>query len=79
MSRSRKKPYLTDQQTNGSDRVRLAKRRANRRVRAADKRAVRGDVTAEVADGKAFRKESCSWDIRDFSIHAPELAKARRK
>jgi hypothetical protein len=77
MSRSvRKQPYVTDQQTNRSGRASLAKRQANRRVRAANKLAER-QVAEGPADGSAFRKESCSWSIRDWSFYDP--ARGRRK
>jgi hypothetical protein len=79
MSRSKKKPYITDQQNNGSNRVRLAKRRAARKVRAEQKKEVRGDEGAELANGKAYRKASCSWDIRDYASHCPDVKKAWRK
>jgi len=69
MSRSRKKPYFTDQQ-NGS--TKFPKRKANR--------AVRNKPEDEAPqNGKAYRKESNSWDIRDFSFRCPELKKAYRK
>lgn len=69
MSRSYRKPYLTDQQTNRTGRVPLAKRKANRAVRKAK----------DVADGKAYRKESNPWDIRDWSFYDPKNPKAHRK
>lgn len=57
MSRSyRKNAVVTDQQS-GSARVRQAKRLANRAVRVSD----------DVPSGKAYRKYSCSYDIRDWS------------
>jgi hypothetical protein len=69
MSRSKKAPYYTDQQTSTSGRSKQAKREANRRVR----------KTEEVADGKAYRKVSNPWDIRDWSFHCPDDPKAYRK
>lgn len=50
MSRSWKKPYVTDQQTNRSGRSKQEKRKANHKVRHAE----------EVPDGKAYRKFSCT-------------------
>lgn len=80
MSRSLKKPYYTDQQRGGGGskrRSKLAKRRANRAIRVASKKALE-DETSDGADGKAYRKESCSWNIRDWSFYSKE-PKARRK
>ncbi len=67
MSRSRRKPYQTDQQRNSGSVE--SKRLANRRVR----------VAKDIESGKAYRKVSNSWDIRDFSFHAPDDKKAYRK
>ncbi len=67
MSRSKRKPYYTDQQR--SSVTAQSKRQANRRVRA----------SKEVASGKAYRKVSNSWGIRDYSFHCPEDKKAYRK
>lgn len=66
MSRSRRKPYITDQQhSNGTS---WKKRKANKAVR-----------KSEVSDGKNYRKVSDSWDIRDWSFYVPEDPKAKRK
>lgn len=74
MSRSKKKPYYTDQQ---SGCTKKAKRTANRKVRAALKKATK-DAVEQPADGKAYRKVSNSWNIRDWSFRSKE-PKARRK
>jgi hypothetical protein len=79
MSRSTKKPYYTDQQSSGRGSAKIAKRNANQVVRSADKKACEEDPKAETANGKAYRKESCSWDIRDWSFHSPKDKKAYRK
>lgn len=95
MSRSRKKPYITDQ-NRGKPQRGKAKRAANHTVRqtAAElkellkqlpkgKLEVDHDAIAEeaykIANGKAYRKESCSWSIRDWSSHCPKDKKAYRK
>lgn len=65
MSRSTRKPYFKDS-TPG------AKRQANKRVRKSKK----GE---ELADGGSYKKEYCSYDISDYSFHAPENKKAGRK
>lgn len=69
MSRSYRKPFITDQQ---KGKTRWPKRRANRSIR---------DLTFDDTpqNGKAYRKESNSYDIRDFSFFAPESRKARNK
>lgn len=67
MSRSRKKPYITDQQKGG--RSRPAKRQAARAVR---------QTEDTPANGRAYRKEFCSWNIRDWSFYSRD-PKARRK
>lgn len=69
MSRSRKAPYFTDQQRSKNGRSVWSKRRANRAVRASK---------AAPANGKAYRKFSSSWDIRDWSFYSTD-PKARRK
>lgn len=85
MSRSYKKPFITDQQASRKpDKSRAsasvnAKRSANQAVRRANKKACKEDPKAELADGKAYRKESCSWNIRDYSFHCPKDPKAKRK
>lgn len=70
MSRSRRKPYFTDQQH--SPYSKLNKRIASRVVR---------DLPQDEAphSGKAYRKYSNSWDIRDWAFHAPKDKKAYRK
>ncbi len=65
MSRSiRKRPYVTQQQ---SGPTKWAKRQATRRVR--DKE--------EVANGAAYKKVSCSWDICDWAFYDPKQAKRK--
>lgn len=68
MSRSTKKPYITDQ-NRGKPNHGFAKRKAAQAVRNSD----------EVPSGKAYRKFSDSWGIRDWSFHDPKNPKARRK
>jgi hypothetical protein len=63
MTRSTKKPYFTDTPHD------TAKKQANRKVRKAK----------DVPSGASFKKESCSYDIRDWSFHAPKDKKAHRK
>lgn len=66
MSRSFKKPYHTDQ--------------ANKFVKRLASRAVRNlDENEAPQNGKSYRKEFCSYDIRDWSFHAPNDKKAYRK
>lgn len=79
MSRSTKKPYYTDQQKNRPPKGLTSKGRANRQVRAANKKAVLGEIAEEVRSGKAYRRISESWDIRDYSFHCPKDKKASRK
>ena len=67
MSRSYKKPYITEQ-NKGHPKRGTDKRIAARAVRSSD----------EVPNGKAYRKFSNSWDIRDWSFYS-EDHKARRK
>ncbi len=83
MSRSKKKPYITDQQTSrkphaGPSRAVWAKRYANKVVRRKTKEALK-DEAAGVSNGKSYRKASCSWNIRDYSMYRPKDPKARRK
>jgi hypothetical protein len=78
MSRSRKKPYITDQNS-GKPQYGLAKRFANRKVRRENKKAVEGDEAAELHSGNEYKKVSESWDIRDWSFHLPKDKKAFRK
>lgn len=69
MSRSYRKPYLTDQQRG---RTREVKRKANR--------AIRNKPEDEApANGKQYRKEYESWNIRDYSFPDPKNKKAYRK
>jgi hypothetical protein len=77
MSRSRKRPYLTDQQSGGYW-LKQAKRGANRAVRQAMKAAAK-DAKFDLADGKSYRKLYSSYDIRDWSFHCPKDRKAYRK
>lgn len=84
MSRSFKKPYITDQQqSRGSkstaSRSVQAKREANRAVRQANKKACAESEKDKLADGKQYRKEYCSWSIRDWSFHNPKDQKSFRK
>ena len=84
MSRSRKQPYVTDQQSSRGSKSRAsrsvqAKRDANRAVRAANKKACQEVESEEIADGKQYRKASCSWNIRDWSFYSPKTPKAHRK
>jgi hypothetical protein len=58
---------LTDQQNQCTKKH---KRQANRAVR---------DAKEAPADGGAYKKESCSWSIRDWSFYDPTNRKARRK
>jgi hypothetical protein len=69
MARSRRKPYLTEQQFSRTARIRLAKRLAARAVR----------VAPEVSDHGAYKKESNPWNIRDWTFYAPADKKAYRK
>ncbi|HEY5236490.1 MAG TPA: hypothetical protein VIJ14_09955 [Rhabdochlamydiaceae bacterium] len=78
MSRSKKKPYYTDQNSGKPGRSKEAKRIASKAVRNAGKKAIK-EPAYDTADGKAYRKESSSWDIRDWSFHSPKDKKAYRK
>lgn len=69
MSRSRKAPYITAQSTGCS---KLPKRKANKAVRS-----LSNESTPK--NGKAYKKESCSWNINDFSFYSPKIKKAFRK
>jgi hypothetical protein len=69
MSRSRRKPYLTDQQNTYTKPL---KRGANKAIR------LLNDDEAP-ANGKAYRKYSNSWDIRDWALYSPGDKKAHRK
>lgn len=79
MSRSKRQPYFTDQQTNRTGRVRLAKRTASRAVRTANKKACGESEADNLVDGRSYRKASNSWDIRDWSFYSPDQKKAHRK
>ena len=78
MSRSRKKPYITDQNS-GHPGHGGSKRKANRKVRHENKKATLEVGSAELSSGKQYRKVSESWDIRDWSFHLPKDKKAFRK
>lgn len=69
MSRSKRKPYFTDQQNCST---KFTKRRASRRVR---------DLYLDQVpqSGSNYKKESNSYDIRDWSFHSPTNKKAYRK
>jgi hypothetical protein len=67
MSRSYKRPYVTDQ-NRGKPKRGTDKRIAARAVRNAD----------EVGNGASYRRISNPWDIRDWSIY-DQFPKARRK
>lgn len=67
MSRSTKKPYYKDH-TPG------AKRQANQTVRRKGKQS-----PESLASGKAYKKEFESYNISDWSFHAPKDKKASRK
>jgi len=69
MSRSRRKPYYTDQQNTSTKDV---KRSANKAIRH-----LKPD--AAPANGKSYRKYFNSWDIRDWAFHEPKDKKAYRK
>jgi hypothetical protein len=77
VSRSKKKPVWTDQ-NRGKPGYGLAKRKANRKVRAKGKLALKAP-SREIASGKAYRKVSESYDIRDWSFYSPTDRKVRRK
>lgn len=84
MSRSRKKPYITDQQrsrgsASAASRSVAAKREANQTVRRMNKAACQEKDSEKLADGKQYRKASCTWNIRDWSFYDPKNPKARRK
>lgn len=68
MSRSTKKPFYTDQQTNRPA-ASKPKDWANRKVR----------KTKDVPSGASYKKVFSSWDIRDWSFHRPKDKKAYRK
>lgn len=70
MSRSYKKPYITDQ-NHGHP-----KHGRDKRIAA---RAVRQAALEAVANGAGFRRVSNSWDIRDWSFRVPADWKGRRK
>lgn len=66
MSRSKRKPWVTDNK--GSYR-KIAKKLANKRVRA----------IKNIASGNAYKKEFQSWDICDYKWYEPKNEKIRRK
>lgn len=78
MSRSTKKPYFTDQNS-GKPQKGFAKRIAAKSIRNGNKKACKQDPDKEVANGKAFRKVSNSYDIRDWSFPDPKNPKSKRK
>ena len=67
MSRSYRAPYWTDGY--GGKRKKMAKRNANKAVRSAK----------DIASGKAYKKQYCSYDICDFSFEDKNNYKVRRK
>jgi hypothetical protein len=69
MSRSFKKPYYTDQQNSCT---KFIKRQASKNIRN-----LRLDQTPK--NGKSYKKQFNSWDIRDWSFHSPKDKKAYRK
>lgn len=73
MSRSKKQPYVTDQQNTCT---KFSKRQANRAIR---QKKIDPEGIDAPANGKQYRKESCSWSIRDFSFYDPKSKKAHRK
>lgn len=84
MSRSYRKPYFTDQQagrksSSSPSRAVFEKRRANRKIREANKQACGEKESEELKDGKSYKKKSCSWNIRDWSFRDEKNPKARRK
>lgn len=70
MSRSIRKPYYTEQQRSSISKDK--KRIANRVIRHLES-------DEAPANGKAYRKYSNSWDIRDWTARAPNDKKAYRK
>lgn len=84
MSRSTKKPIYTDQQqgrksASAPSSSTFQKRKANRKIRAANKKVIEGVETEEVSAGSAFRKFYESWNIRDWTFWSPKDKKAYRK
>ena len=69
MSRSKRKPYITNKQNRKKGVVKKAKRVANKSVR----------KSKTVANGGEYKKESCSYDISDYSFFSPKEKKAFRK
>ena len=70
MSKSKRKPYLTEGY--GGRHRKHDKRSANKAIRNKGK-------TQEVAKGKGYRKEYNSWNIVDYKFHDPANPKAKRK
>jgi hypothetical protein len=66
MSRSKRAPFHT--QGYGGKARKTYKRLANNAVK-----------TADVANGAAFKRVFCSWEICDWKFHDPKNQKARRK
>lgn len=77
MSRSKKKPYITDQNRSKPG-YGTAKRKANKAVRLRGKLALKSSKQI-IANGKAYRKVSCSWGIRDWAFYEPKNVRAKRK
>lgn len=69
MSRSRRKPFITDQQ---GGKTKFIKRRASRQVRITS-------IDESPSDGSNYKKEFESYNIRDYSFHSPTNKKAYRK
>lgn len=69
MSRSLKKPYLNDQQNGRSKKPKKASVRAIRQL----------PLDKTPKNGKSYKKQYNSWDIRDFNFYSPEIKKAHRK
>jgi hypothetical protein len=67
MSRSYRKPYWT--QGYGGQARKVFKRLANKAVR----------LSTDIADGKAYKREFCSWSICDWKFHDRKSPKIRRK
>lgn len=66
MSRSYRKPYVRHKQ-NPKD-----KKLAAKRVR-------RKKIDEEIGDGKAYKKESNSWDIQDWGWYNPDYEEGKKK
>jgi hypothetical protein len=77
MSRSKKQPFITDQNA-GKPQHGLSKRKANRKVRHKNKISA-ADESEQIHSGKEYRKVSETYDIRDWSSFNPKDKKAYRK